>query len=209
MSNSGTRVSRDSLICESCQAGHLRRRGALSRVKPTTSFMASTCERIGSMQGLTATPRRVNASRSLAFHLGSMSDSASSLLSTCLTDPSTPSGRLQLSPIRPVPPANGSPAPSYMMRCIPRGNPAGRPGYDPAIRRTQPSYSPPSHPFTPAPSPSSPRTWVWALSVDCGSRVACHCTRGPSLRSICYKSQLRGFGPLKPTPSPTSRTSAL
>lgn len=31
----------------------------------------------GSMQGLTATPRRVNASRSLAFHLGSMSDSAS------------------------------------------------------------------------------------------------------------------------------------
>lgn len=27
----------DSLICESCQAGHLRRRDALSRAKPTTS----------------------------------------------------------------------------------------------------------------------------------------------------------------------------
>lgn len=85
-----------------------------------------------------------------------MSDSASSILSTCLTDPSTPSGRLQLSPIRPVPPANGSPAPSYMMGCIPRGNPAGRRDYDPATRPTQPSYRLPPHPFTPAPSPPSP-----------------------------------------------------
>lgn len=110
-------------------------------------------------------------------------------------------------PIRPVPPANGSPAPSYMMGCIPRGNPAGRRDYDPAIRPTQPSYRLPSHPFTPAPSLLSPRTWVWVLSVDCGSprRVPLYTTREPVLRSICYKSQLRRFGPFKLTPPPAGR----
>lgn len=48
----------------------------------------------------------------------------------------------------------------------------------------------------------APRTWVWVLLVDCGYLVACHCTQEPFLRSICYKSQLRGFGPLKLIPHP-------
>lgn len=78
------------------------------------------------MQGLTATPRRVNASRSLAFHLGACQTLHQHTVH--MSHGSIHSIRkIATLPIRPVPPANESPAPASMVVCIPRGNPAGSP----------------------------------------------------------------------------------
>lgn len=130
----------------------------------------------GSMQGLTATLRRVNASRSLAFHLGSMSDSASAY-------------RPHVSRIHPLHPENcNSPNTTRAARqwepcsCRHGGLHTTRQPCWVAVTTIQPSglSSHPTgyhHTLPPAPYPSSPRTWVWVLAVDCGSPVACHCTQ--------------------------------
>lgn len=129
-----------------------------------------------SMQGLTATLRRVNASRSLAFHLGSMSDSASAY-------------RPHVSRIHPLHPENcNSPNTTRAARqsepcsCIHGGLHTTRQPcwaaatYDPAIRPIQPSYRLPSHPSA-CPIPIEPpnvgmgcRPWI----VDHASRAIVH-----------------------------------
>lgn len=158
VSNSVTRGARFSHLREPARpAICVYERDALFLAQANSIVASALGRGFGSMQGLTATPRRVNASRSLAFHLGSMSDSASAY-------------RPHVSRIHPLHPENCNC--SQYDPCRPpmralllhtwwstyhEATLLRRCDYDPAIGPAQPSYRPPSSATTPFhTSPLSP-----------------------------------------------------
>lgn len=160
-----------------------------------------------SMQGLTAT---LSTSQCILFpglSFGKHVRLCISIPSTCLTDPSTPSGKLQLSQYDPCRP----PMRALLMRtwwsAYHEATLLGRRDYDPAIRPIQQSYRLPSHPSARPISTEPP-------SLGMGTVHRLWITRRVPLYTVTFPSKhLLQFPTESIWPpqinSPTRRTSAL
>lgn len=164
--------ARDSLICEGCQSAicvdempcpgsSQQHRGIRLRAD------------LAAMQGLTATLRRVNASRSLAFHLGRMSDSASAYRPhmSHASHPLHPEN-CNCSQYDPCRPPMTALAPAYRRQ---GGLHTTRQPCWVAVTTIQP-FGPSSHPTGYHHTLPHISIKPLVLPVDCGSPVACHCS---------------------------------